>query len=116
MRPHLINGFKYDLRVYVLVTSYDPLTVYIYEDGLVRFATQAYSTKNKKDIFCHLTNFSINKKATNYQKASGSAEGEQENSSKWSIKQLANYFQKLTFDPVWAKVKDLVIKTLISVD
>jgi tubulin polyglutamylase TTLL4 len=39
-KPHLINGFKYDLRVYVLVSSYDPLRVYFYNDGLVRFATE----------------------------------------------------------------------------
>ena len=37
--PHLINGLKYDLRVYVLVTNYNPLKIYIYDDGLVRFAT-----------------------------------------------------------------------------
>lgn len=39
MNPHLINGLKYDLRVYVLVTGFNPLKVYIYNDGLVRFAT-----------------------------------------------------------------------------
>lgn len=29
--PHLINNFKYDLRVYVLVTSYDPLKIYMFK-------------------------------------------------------------------------------------
>lgn len=60
--PHLIQGIKYDLRVYVLVTSFNPLRIYIYEEGLTRFATQEYSIKTKEK-FVHLTNFSINKYA-----------------------------------------------------
>jgi hypothetical protein len=37
--PHLINGLKYDLRIYCLVTCYDPLKIYVFKEGLVRFAT-----------------------------------------------------------------------------
>lgn len=37
--PFLINGSKFDLRVYVYVSSYDPLRIYIFKDGLTRFAT-----------------------------------------------------------------------------
>ena len=33
INPHLINGFKYDLRIYILVTSFNPLIIYIYKNG-----------------------------------------------------------------------------------
>ena len=38
-KPYLIGGKKFDLRIYVYVTCYDPLRVYLFKDGLVRFAS-----------------------------------------------------------------------------
>jgi hypothetical protein len=68
-RPHLIDGFKYDLRIYVFVNGINPLRVYIYKDGLARFATEKYekpSDKNVDNLFMHLTNYAINKFSENF--------------------------------------------------
>jgi tubulin polyglutamylase TTLL5 len=65
--PLLINGHKFDLRIYVLVTSYEPLRIYVFKEGLARFASETYSTKQAKtNKFQHLTNYSINKKNENF--------------------------------------------------
>ncbi len=65
--PLLINGHKFDLRTYVLITSYEPLKVYIFQEGLARFASEVYTTRiDKNNKYMHLTNYSINKKNENF--------------------------------------------------
>jgi tubulin polyglutamylase TTLL4 len=105
-KPHLINELKYDLRVYVLVTGFDPLRVYVYNEGLVRFATEKY-TLNPDDLkkrFVHLTNFSVNKKSENFKVNMGKEEEEDESSSKWSFKALKRGYEArgISYDFVFA--------------
>lgn len=106
----LIKQKKFDIRIYVLVTSFNPLRVYFYDEGLARFATEDYSNDPKvlRNKFVHLTNFSINKRNTkNYvrndnktgTKTKGGGENdedpEKESSSKWSLKFLKKYLERV---------------------
>ena len=65
IKPFLIDGYKFDLRIYVLLTSVDPLRIYIFREGMARFCTEKYvkpRAGNLDQVFSHLTNYSLNKK------------------------------------------------------
>ncbi|KAH0795456.1 Tubulin-tyrosine ligase family protein [Histomonas meleagridis] len=55
----VIDDRKFDLRIYALVTSLHPLTIYIYRGGVARFCTESVSSTSK---FSVLTNTSVNSK------------------------------------------------------
>lgn len=118
--PYLINNRKFDLRIYVGVTSFDPLRAYVFEEGLCRFATsdyvQEHSSKSIKDKFMHLTNYSINKKSEDFvynKEAARDDEG-----SKWSLAALWRYLSSKGADVVQlrTRIHDIAVKTLISVE
>jgi hypothetical protein len=49
-KPFLIDGFKFDLRIYILISSCDPLRIFVYKDGLARFATVQYSEPSNSNV------------------------------------------------------------------
>ncbi|XP_011356884.1 tubulin polyglutamylase TTLL4 isoform X2 [Pteropus vampyrus] len=114
-KPYLISGSKFDLRIYVYVTSYEPLRIYLFSDGLVRFASCKYSPsmKSLSNKFMHLTNYSVNKKNAEYQ---ANADETACQGHKWALKALWNYLSQkgVNSDAIWEKIKDVVVKTIIS--
>nr|XP_020649510.1 tubulin polyglutamylase TTLL5 isoform X7 [Pogona vitticeps] len=116
--PLLIDDFKFDVRLYVVVTSYDPLIIYLYEEGLARFATVRYDqgAKNIKNQFMHLTNYSVNKKSGDY--VSCDDPEVEDYGNKWSMSAMLRYLKQEGKDTtaLMASVEDLIIKTILSAE
>ena len=113
--PHLIKKRKYDMRIYVLVTGFRPLKIYIYDNGLVRFCSEKYTTDAEKfnNNYIHVTNYSVSKALEILHKGEQDIDYE----IKWSLLALKGYFleKKINFEPIWKKIKDIAIKTILSV-
>lgn len=45
-----MEGYKFDLRIYILVTSCDPLRIFLYNDGLVRMGTEKYHAPSEANL------------------------------------------------------------------
>ncbi|XP_050673994.1 tubulin monoglutamylase TTLL4-like isoform X2 [Leptidea sinapis] len=115
-KPYLINGSKFDLRLYVLLTSIHPLRIYLYKDGLARFASVKYNDEvaSLNDRYMHLTNYSINRLSKNYTPNEDFAACE---GHKWTLQTLFQYLKTdrgVDTDALWDSIRDLVIKTIIS--
>jgi hypothetical protein len=116
--PLLFDGYKFDLRVYVAITCVNPLRIYMFEEGLTRFATCKYKpiTMNNKHAtkYTHLTNYSINKNNAAFVK---NKESDQDGvGSKWSHTALRKVMREQGIDDVaiWKKIEDIVVKTIIA--
>jgi tubulin polyglutamylase TTLL9 len=110
--PLLIGGKKFDLRLYILVTSFSPLRVHQYRRGFARFTNSRYSPdpQNISDGFMHLTNVAIQKTADNYDERTG---------GKMELQALKFYLMtKLGIEAVDAlfwEVQMIMVKSLLAV-
>uniref|UniRef100_A0A8C5QU09 Tubulin tyrosine ligase like 7 n=1 Tax=Leptobrachium leishanense TaxID=445787 RepID=A0A8C5QU09_9ANUR len=112
-KPFLMEGYKFDLRIYILVTSCDPLRIFLYNDGLVRMGTEIYhppSESNLNKLYMHLTNYSVNKHNENFERDETENRG-----SKRSIRWFTEFLRSNDHDVAkfWNDVSELVVKTLI---
>ncbi|CAF4776312.1 unnamed protein product [Pieris macdunnoughi] len=112
-RPLLMAGYKFDLRLYVCVPGYRPLTAYMYAEGLARFGTDKYTLSDIHNPYRHLTNSSLNKTGPRYSECKeriGSG-------CKWTLKQvrraLIGRWGAVEW-LVWQKIRALVTLTLLA--
>lgn len=106
--PLLVNGHKFDCRVYVYVRSFRPLDVYISNEGFARFALRQYKSGG---LSAQLTNVAIQKKAEDYDSDNEGA--------KWPLYKLFQYIQmrygKKRTDECRRNVEICIVNTLRAV-
>ena len=115
---HLISKFNFRL--------------YLYNDGLVRFATKPFNTTSRDlgDKFIHLTNYAVNKVKWNIisfwqifyylilednENFLHNTNPEECQGHKWSVLAFWNYLQQrgIPCHGVWEKIKAIIVKTII---
>jgi len=110
--PLLIDNRKFDLRLYLLVTGHNPLKAYLYDKGLVRLSSEPYDLdlNDLNNLFKHLTNTSINK---------NNKKGFKYDDLVLSLEEAKNYIKERynkDFSVLWDQIKDISIKSLISMN
>lgn len=102
--PLLVGGKKFDLRLYVLVTSYRPLKACLYRGGFCRFCVEQYSTDVAEidNVFVHLTNVALQKHSEDYNSRTG---------GKWAIEDLLLFIESTR----GAAAKDKVLSDMEAV-
>ncbi|XP_024938905.1 tubulin polyglutamylase TTLL5 isoform X2 [Cephus cinctus] len=114
--PLLVDGHKCDLRLYVAVTNYDPLLIYLYEEGLVRFATVKYDGGNQYvwNPCMHLCNYSINKFHVDYIKSEDP--DAEDVGHKWTLSALLRHLRSTGQDTesLMQRIEDVIIKSILA--
>ncbi|KAL4481462.1 hypothetical protein ABPG74_007551 [Tetrahymena malaccensis] len=102
-----LNNKKFDIRQWVLVTSFKPLKIYFFTSSYLRVCSQSFDLDNIKILSKHLTNFSLNK--NNLAK-------ENWDETVVELKDLITYlkeYKNIDYqEDVKPKIKDLVIETI----
>mmetsp|Transcript_57890 Transcript_57890/g.103546 ORF Transcript_57890/g.103546 Transcript_57890/m.103546 type:complete len:1032 (-) Transcript_57890:56-3151(-) len=123
-RPMLIDGFKFDLRLYVLVSGvmsgkeFDP-RIFLFRDGLVRICTTEYHVPergNLDQVCMHLTNYEVNRFSDEFQM--NTSLDEVHTGSKRSLAWLLDYIEELygaeESKRVWFELVGVCAKTVLA--
>ncbi|XP_072531205.1 probable tubulin polyglutamylase TTLL2 [Salminus brasiliensis] len=110
--PLLIAGYKFNLRIYVCVKSFCPLTIYMHQEGLVRFATEKYNLASLDNLFSHLTNTSINKFGLFY----NTDKERVGQGCKWTLGKFRSFLHNQGINELlfWQKINNIVTLTLLT--
>ncbi|VVC38473.1 Tubulin-tyrosine ligase/Tubulin polyglutamylase [Cinara cedri] len=93
-KPLLIYSCKIDLRQWFLVTNMNPVVIWMYKEGYVRFCANSFSMKNMHESI-HLSNVRLQMK---YRKMRSLNVPEE---CMWNFEDLKNYLMTIGQEHVW---------------
>merc|ERR1712100_157216 len=110
---------KFDMRQWVLVTRWNPLCVWFYQDCYLRFSFADYDPSKLKNRYAHLTNNSISKNAADFEERCDEtmwhSESFQEHLAGLKIEHDGRHIEDPWLQVVQPKMKDIVLKSLEAV-
>ena len=104
--PLVIKGRKFDIRQWVLVTSFNPLTVYLFDTPYIRFGAEEFHLDDFKNIFSQLTGNSIAKHSEKFENSE--IEGDM-----WEIEQFREYLKERFGKDCWPEMQEKIKKIVI---
>ena len=104
----------------MLVKGFDPMEAYLADEGLARLCTEPYrqpNLGNMKNMFMHLTNFSLNKNSDNY-KAPDENFQENNDGSKRLLTQLYQTLEEQGYDvgTIKESIAETVKKAVVAME
>jgi hypothetical protein len=116
--PHLIRQYKYDLRFHGLVSTIKPLKLYLYNEGMLRLATEkfTFSISDLQNKYALLTNIFINRQNKDkyiYPQNISNIE----DSNLWNFETFQKYCENnnIDFNKIYSEVSDIFIKMILTV-
>jgi tubulin polyglutamylase TTLL9 len=100
------------MRVYALVSTYNPLKVFVYRNGFCRFSGTRYSAalSDIENNCVHLTNVAVQKESADYNPDTG---------GKWELRPLkmmvAARHGRDAADRLFKGIEDIILRSLFSV-
>jgi tubulin monoglycylase TTLL3/8 len=106
--PTAKGAVKFDIRQWVLVTSFEPVKVFMFNSCYLRLCGQAYDL-HSSDLLRHLTNFSLQKSGVKLQ-----------SETVWSLEQFMQYLAEEQPGITWQhtilpQVRQIVVDTITAV-
>ena len=104
--PLVVEGRKFDIRQWVLVSDLNPLTVWLFDTPYVRFGAEDYHIDDFKNVFSQLTGNSIAKHSEKFNESH--IEGDM-----WEIEQFSEYLKKKYGRECWKEIQEKIKKIVI---